>query len=169
MFDIGFFELLLIAILGLLILGPERLPQAVRTVGLWVGRIKRMASSIQQEVNDQLQLEEMRQRLAEHEKRVKDGLIRTEEEAKASLKGEPLPERQAEPSETSASGEASPSASSDALASSDDHHSKPTLNQAETVANEQAESADMPQRQSHSDTPSAESSESTSDTGKSSR
>lgn len=180
MFDIGFFELLLIAILGLLILGPERLPQAVRTVGLWVGRIKRMASSIQQEVNDQLQLEEMRQRLAEHEKRVKDGLIRTEEEAKASLKGEPLPDRSPDKAETSSPNSESPATESDALASSDDSHANLVNHQSAsdgavgngTAGNETAgnESADrLNQQQSHSEMSPAERSESTSETGKSSR
>ena len=38
MFDIGFSELLLIAIIGLLVLGPERLPTAIRTASLWLGR-----------------------------------------------------------------------------------------------------------------------------------
>jgi len=41
MFDIGFAELLLIGVVGLLVLGPERLPGAVRTVSLWVGRLRR--------------------------------------------------------------------------------------------------------------------------------
>ena len=40
MFDIGFAELLLIAVLGLLVLGPERLPTAVRTISLWLGRLR---------------------------------------------------------------------------------------------------------------------------------
>ncbi|SFX33578.1 Sec-independent protein translocase protein TatB [Marinospirillum alkaliphilum] len=80
MFDIGFFELLLIGIVGLLVLGPERLPQAVRTLGLYIGRIRKAVSGIQQEVNEQLQLEEMRQRLAEHERKVRAGLLDVEKE-----------------------------------------------------------------------------------------
>lgn len=80
MFDIGFLELLLVAVVGLLVLGPQRLPQAARTLGLYIGRIKRSVAGIQQEVNQQLQLEEMRQRLAEHEQRVKAGLVEAEQE-----------------------------------------------------------------------------------------
>lgn len=80
MFDIGFLELLLVAVVGLLVLGPQRLPQAARTLGLYIGRIKRSVAGIQQEVNQQLQLEEMRQRLAEHEQRVKAGLVQAEQE-----------------------------------------------------------------------------------------
>lgn len=85
MFDIGFFELVVIAVLGLLVLGPQRLPQAVRTLGLYLGRIRKMVSGIQQEVNEQLQLEEMRERLAEHEKKVRSGLLEAEQELAAEM------------------------------------------------------------------------------------
>lgn len=47
MFDIGFTELVLVGVIGLLILGPERMPIAVRTVGLWVGKIKRTVGGVQ--------------------------------------------------------------------------------------------------------------------------
>ncbi|HKM14737.1 MAG TPA: Sec-independent protein translocase protein TatB [Marinospirillum sp.] len=80
MFDIGFFELVVLAVVGLLVLGPQRLPQAIRTLGLYIGRIRKMVSGIQQEVNEQLQLEEMRERLAEHEKKVRSGLLDVEKE-----------------------------------------------------------------------------------------
>lgn len=46
MFDIGFTELLLVGLVALMVLGPERLPGAVRTTGLWVGRLKRSFSNI---------------------------------------------------------------------------------------------------------------------------
>jgi len=85
MFDIGFFELFVLAIVGLLVLGPQRLPQAVRTVGLYIGRIRKAVTGIQQEVNEQLQLEEMRQRLAEHEKKVKAGILDAEKEIEQDL------------------------------------------------------------------------------------
>ena len=42
MFDMGFFELLVIAVVGLLVIGPERFPGAVRACGLWIGRMKRV-------------------------------------------------------------------------------------------------------------------------------
>ncbi|MCY3639500.1 MAG: Sec-independent protein translocase protein TatB, partial [Gammaproteobacteria bacterium] len=41
MFDIGFPELMLVAIVGLLVIGPNRLPEALRTLGLWLGRMRR--------------------------------------------------------------------------------------------------------------------------------
>ena len=40
MFDMGFFELLVIAVVGLLVIGPERFPGAVRACGLWIGRTR---------------------------------------------------------------------------------------------------------------------------------
>ena len=113
MFDIGFFELLLLGVLGLLVLGPQRLPQALRTLGLYVGRIRHAVSGIQREVNEQLQLEEMRQRLAEHEKQVKSGLHEAEKSLE-DFKPDPAPESssaeppQAVESRTSDAGKSSP-------------------------------------------------------------
>ncbi|WP_250655267.1 Sec-independent protein translocase protein TatB [Alkalimarinus coralli] len=63
MFDIGFLELVLIAVLALLVLGPERLPHAARTAGRWVGKAKRMASNLTEEVDRQLKAEELRERI----------------------------------------------------------------------------------------------------------
>ncbi|ABC27956.1 twin-arginine translocation protein TatB [Hahella chejuensis KCTC 2396] len=63
MFDIGFPELALVAVIGLLVLGPERLPYAARKTGLWVGRIRRMVSQMSSEIDRQLKAEEMRERL----------------------------------------------------------------------------------------------------------
>jgi sec-independent protein translocase protein TatB len=74
MFDIGFFELLLIGIVGLLVLGPERLPKAARTAGLWVGRIKRSVATMQREITSQLEAEELRQKLAEQQKKLDEGV-----------------------------------------------------------------------------------------------
>ncbi len=88
MFDIGFLELVLIAVLALLILGPERLPHAARTAGKWVGKAKRMASNLTEEVDRQLKAEELRERIKdagddikveEVEKTVREALDKAEE------------------------------------------------------------------------------------------
>jgi sec-independent protein translocase protein TatB len=63
MFDIGFTELLLIGIVALVVLGPERLPGAVRTAGLWIGRIKRSFSAIKAEVEREIGADEIRRQL----------------------------------------------------------------------------------------------------------
>ena len=50
MFDIGFLELMVVAILGLLVLGPERLPVAARSVGLLFGKVRRTVNNVQDEL-----------------------------------------------------------------------------------------------------------------------
>lgn len=64
MFDIGFFELLVVGVVALLVLGPERLPTAARTCGLWLGRLRRSISSIQSEIREELRMEELRRTTA---------------------------------------------------------------------------------------------------------
>ncbi|WIX31962.1 Sec-independent protein translocase protein TatB [Salinicola sp. JS01] len=80
MFDIGFFELLLIGIVGLLVLGPERLPIAARTAGLWIGRIRRSVANMQREITSQLEAEELRQKLAEQQRKLDEGVGRVRQE-----------------------------------------------------------------------------------------
>ncbi|MEY8247711.1 MAG: Sec-independent protein translocase protein TatB [Bermanella sp.] len=63
MFDIGFSELMLVAIMALIILGPERLPKAARTVGLLVGRMRRTMTGIQQEIEQEVRNQEIREKL----------------------------------------------------------------------------------------------------------
>ena len=70
MFDIGFSELLLVFVVGLLILGPERLPTAAKTAGLWVRKIKRSIQSVQSEINAQLDQEEMQRKIKETNERI---------------------------------------------------------------------------------------------------
>jgi sec-independent protein translocase protein TatB len=62
-FDIGFSELLLVAVVALLVLGPERLPGAVRTLGLWAGRLKRSFNAIRTEVEREIGADEIRRQL----------------------------------------------------------------------------------------------------------
>lgn len=70
MFDIGFMELLLVGLVALFVLGPERLPGAVRTAGLWVGRLKRSFSNIKAEVEREIGADEIRRQL--HNERILD-------------------------------------------------------------------------------------------------
>ncbi len=59
MFDVGFSELVLIFVLALLVLGPERLPKVARTVGRWLGRARQMARSMQYELERELDMKDM--------------------------------------------------------------------------------------------------------------
>ena len=54
MFDIGFAELVIIGVVSLLVIGPERLPSAIRTASLWLGKIRRGFNDIKQEVQQEL-------------------------------------------------------------------------------------------------------------------
>jgi len=70
MFGISFSELLLVGLIALLVLGPERLPGAARTAGLWIGRIKRSFNSIKEEVEREIGADEIRRQL--HNERILD-------------------------------------------------------------------------------------------------
>jgi sec-independent protein translocase protein TatB len=63
MFDIGFAELFLLLIIALLVLGPEKLPSAVRKVGLMIGKVKGSWQHIQQEIDIELKAEELRKKI----------------------------------------------------------------------------------------------------------
>jgi sec-independent protein translocase protein TatB len=74
MFDIGFWELALVGLVALLVVGPERLPKLARTAGLWIGRGRRMLSSVKAEIDRELKAEELRQIL---EKQAKSNPLET--------------------------------------------------------------------------------------------
>ncbi|HHA19580.1 MAG TPA: twin-arginine translocase subunit TatB [Methylophaga sp.] len=63
MFDIGFWELLLIAVVALVVVGPERLPKLVRVAGLWVGKANASIQSVRSEISRELRAEELKQAL----------------------------------------------------------------------------------------------------------
>src|SRR5262245_45694829 len=60
MFDIGFFELVVIAIVALVVIGPERLPKAARTMGHLVGRLQRYVNDVKADINREIELDELR-------------------------------------------------------------------------------------------------------------
>lgn len=63
MFDIGFLELLLIALITLVVMGPERLPEAIRTLSLWIGRLKQRFASARQELEKEVGMDDIRHQL----------------------------------------------------------------------------------------------------------
>lgn len=63
MFDIGFSELLVIALITLIVMGPERLPETVRTISLWIGRLKQMISAARSEIESEVGMGEVRRQL----------------------------------------------------------------------------------------------------------
>ena len=63
MFDIGFPELIMISVVALLVIGPEKLPETIRTISLWLGRIQRSFSNIRREIEAEIGADEIRQQL----------------------------------------------------------------------------------------------------------
>lgn len=64
MFDIGFWELTTIAVIALLVIGPDKLPDVARTAGKWVGRARRFVSDVKTDIDRELQQEEIKKALA---------------------------------------------------------------------------------------------------------
>ena len=60
MFDIGFTELLVIGVVALVVIGPEKLPRVARTVGVLAGRLQRYVSDVKADINREIELDELR-------------------------------------------------------------------------------------------------------------
>lgn len=87
MFDIGFFELLVIGIVSLIVIGPERLPETIRTVSLWIGRLKRSLRETRSEIEKQIGADDIRRQLHNED------IMRSLEEAKQDVQDSLDPER----------------------------------------------------------------------------
>lgn len=83
MFDISFPELLLVAVIGLVVLGPERLPVAVRTVAGWIRAMRSLAANVQNELSQEFKLQELQESLKKVEE--KAGLQALSPELKQSM------------------------------------------------------------------------------------
>ncbi|MFT5013469.1 MAG: sec-independent protein translocase protein TatB [Patiriisocius sp.] len=81
MFDIGFLELALISIVALLVIGPERLPETIRTIMLWLGRIRRTFANIKNELEQEIGADEIRRQLHN------ETIMKDIKEAKESISG----------------------------------------------------------------------------------
>lgn len=90
MFDVGFSELCMVALVALLVIGPERLPKVARLTGFWLGKTRNMIASVKAEINAELQAEEMRQLLKEQAgldelQKIQDDFSEAASTVKASL------------------------------------------------------------------------------------
>jgi sec-independent protein translocase protein TatB len=110
MFDIGFSELILIGIVALLVIGPERLPETIRTASMWLNRIRRGFNEIKQEVQQELHndavMRDLRQ-TGEQLKKEAGAIGRDLQESSAALNTHlpdptPLPEPDKKPTEKQA-------------------------------------------------------------------
>jgi sec-independent protein translocase protein TatB len=82
MFDIGFAELLIIGVVALFVIGPERLPEAIRTASIWLNRIRRGFNEIKQEVQQELHNDSVMQEL----RKAGEGLKKDTESIGSDLK-----------------------------------------------------------------------------------
>lgn len=83
MFDIGFPELLLISVVALVVIGPDRLPETIRSIMLWLGRIKRSFANIKTEIEQEIGADEIRAQL--HNESILKGLGETKEQIQSAL------------------------------------------------------------------------------------
>ena len=80
MFDVNFSEILVILVVALVVIGPERLPKVARSMGQWLGRVQRYINRVKQDVNTSMELEELRA-LERKVKAEADALERTAQQA----------------------------------------------------------------------------------------
>src|SRR5690606_39225609 len=85
MFDVGFFELLVIGVVALVVLGPERLPRAARMAGLWVRKARAQWYSVKAEFERELAAEDMRRSIGDPAKTLQDEVGAVGRELKQSL------------------------------------------------------------------------------------
>jgi sec-independent protein translocase protein TatB len=71
-FDIGFSELMLIALVGLIVIGPERLPKVARTVGHLLGRLQRYVGDVKSDISREMQLEDLKKLQAQVQDQARD-------------------------------------------------------------------------------------------------
>ena len=83
MLDIGFTELLLVAIIALVVLGPERLPQAIKTTAYWVGKIRRSFQSVKDELEKEIDADGIRRQI--HNEAVMKELDKTREQFRSEI------------------------------------------------------------------------------------
>lgn len=86
MFDIGFWELSIIGLVALVVIGPERLPKLAYTAGKWLGKGRSMLNAVKGEIDKEIKAEELRQILDEQKKSVAP-LEEIVEETKATMHG----------------------------------------------------------------------------------
>ncbi len=72
MFDIGFWELTLIGVVALLVIGPERLPAVARTMGYWIGKAKHFVGSVQADISQEISKSEELSRLLNEQSKIKE-------------------------------------------------------------------------------------------------
>lgn len=95
MFDIGLFEILVVGGVGLVVIGPEKLPGAIRTGALWVGRLKRSIGDTRREIEQHIGADEIRRELRNEEimaslEKLREARTQLEQDINAHASGESI-------------------------------------------------------------------------------
>jgi len=88
MFDIGFSEMVVIAVVALVVLGPEKLPKVARTAGILLGRLQRYVNDVKSDINREMQLEELKKLQAQVEesaRNIERGVTKEFQSAEAAV------------------------------------------------------------------------------------
>ena len=78
MFDIGFSEILIIATLTLIVMGPNRLPETIKTITLWIGRLRNFINSARSDIENVVGIDEIKKQL--HNEKVMQEIAKTKAE-----------------------------------------------------------------------------------------
>ena len=78
MFDIGFSEILIIATLTLIVMGPNRLPETIKTITLWIGRLRNFINSARSDIENEVGIDEIKKQL--HNEKVMQEIAKTKKE-----------------------------------------------------------------------------------------
>ena len=84
MFDIGFSEILIVATLTLIIMGPKRLPETVKTITLWLGRIRNFINSAKVDIENEVGIDEIKKQL--HNEKIMNEIEKSKRELKSISK-----------------------------------------------------------------------------------
>lgn len=118
MFDIGFSELLVIGIVALVVIGPEKLPKVARTIGHLLGRAQRYVNDVKSDINREIQLDELKKlqsQVAESARTLEESVRQEYDAAKSAIES-PVHEAQAAVAELEAGIAATPSPTPEAIA-----------------------------------------------------
>jgi len=81
MFEVGFWEMVLVGLVALLVFGPERLPRVAREAALWIKKARAMVSSVKEDIHRELELQDLKQSLLEQKRLMDDSLIHRNDSA----------------------------------------------------------------------------------------
>jgi len=125
-FDIGFWELVVIFVVGLVVLGPERLPQAIRSVSKFISTAKSMANGVKEEISKELKVQELHENLRKAEQNGMEGLSAdlksSVEELKEAAKSVQRPYAKKTTSQANSEESSTPSESSESSNTPIDQH-----------------------------------------------